>query len=895
MDTLQALVGQLATRGNQTCMLAMAQEGATDWTYQQVGEMATQLAYGLAQAGLQAGAYVTVLAHNRPAWLVACLGVLRAGAAVSPLDTQVKTSALKQILADSQPRFIFTTTEYVNRLRLITDARLILFDVADDDPRSWRALLSAEAVDLPTVGADDPGALFYTSGTTGTPKGVLLTQHNLAFQIQAIKEAGFIELDDRVLMPLPFYHVYPFTVGLLTPLGFGLPIILPQSLTGPQLVRALQAGGVSVIVGVPRLYRALYEGISGRLTGSATTRAIYHAVLSLSIWLRRTFGSRAGAMLFRPVVARVGPKLRLLASGGSALDPELAWKLEGLGWYVAIGYGLTETSPILTLKPPEDGVPNLASVGLPLPGIELRIAPVTDSDVEIKDGEGEIQARGVSVFTGYRNLPAETAASFTADGWFRTGDLGSIDERGYVYISGRASTLIVTEGGKNIQPEPLEETYQEHRFIAEIGILQAGPELAALVVPNMETVSWYMNGDADMAVREALAEQSKTLPSYQRVNDYALSMQPLPRTNLGKIRRHLLDEYYHQARQGLTRTGDEDTGPLAIADMSESDQGLLAHPLAQEVWDWLADRYADHRLTPDTSPQLDLGVDSLAWLTLTLDLKQRTGVELTDEAIAGVTTVRDLLQAIITVEKQESKGTASLAEPETMLDSEQFKWLETPGPMLRALGAIAYGLVWLIARSFFRLKVYGLHNLPREGHFVITPNHRSYLDAPTLGAALPLRVLLQTHWAGATTIMLRNGFMRLVTRFAQVLPIEHGAGLGLKNLALGAAVLQRKHNLIWFPEGNISPTDDMLPFHQGLGLILEQQPAPVVPVRIEGTREALPYGSWRVRQHPLTVTFGEPITSEALIAMGQGATPAAKMMDGLRQRMHQMSENGPTS
>ncbi len=897
LDTLQALVERLDSWGDKECILQMEREGVTRWTCAQVAHTARQLARGLIEAGLKPGEFVPILAHNRPEWVVAALAVVSAGAAVSPLDTQLRPDALARVLNDCRARFIFTTTDFLNRLgqlALDTRPRPILFDVPPDDARSWRVLLSTGAAPLPAIGPNEPATLFYTSGTTGVPKGVPLTHRNLTFQLQSVEQAQLVTPGDRILLPLPMYHVYPFTVGTLTPLAFGLPIILPQSLTGPQIVRALAEGRVTIIIGVPRVYRAVYNGIEAQINGRGKLfAAAFNKLLATSINARRRFGWQLGQTLFKPLRARIGPQVRLLASGGSALDPELAWKLEGFGWNVAIGYGLTETSPMLTMNLPGPTAPRLASAGRPLPGIDLRIVPLAKTETEQADGgspkQGEIQARGVSVFAGYRHLPAETGQVFTDDGWFRTGDLGYFDDDGYLYIDGRASTLIVLEGGKKIQPDPLEDVYEQNEFIREIGILYRNNQLVALIVPELEAVNRLRNGDVNQAIREAVTERLQAVSSYQRISDYAITEAPLPRTNIGKIRRHLLEEYYTQAKQGTLQANTEATGPLAIADMAEKDRALLAHPAAGQVWGWLAERYADKRLTPDTSPQLELGVDSLEWLTLSLQVSELTGAELSDEAIGRITTVRDLLVEVRAAAEREQEPVTSLANPESLLSAGQKEWLAPPGPFRARIASVLFFVYQNLARLLFGVRVYGLENLPRPANFVLTPNHASMLDAPMIAAALPLAVIAQTHWAGAADIMLTNPLFRLVSRLARVLPIDRqGGGSGVKNLALATAALQRGRNLVWFPEGRITTTGAMLPFREGIGIILEQQPVPVVPVYLFGTAAAMPVQASLPKFKPVTITFGPPCDPLELAAQGEGDNPAARIAQALQAKVAEL-------
>jgi long-chain acyl-CoA synthetase len=434
LRTLRSLVDALPERGDQPAVLAMRKKGAERWTYTELADHVRRLSSGLTEAGIRRGDHVGLLAPNGPEWIAACLAVIGAGAVIVPLDVQIDEEVLSYALEDSEASFIFTTADHTERLaRLHTEVapQPILLDVEPEDERSWWRLLADEAAEPPRVDPDDLAALFYTSGTTGTSKGVPLSHRNLAFQLATLIEAELVTEEDRVFLPLPLHHVYSFVMGMLAPLMLGLAIVLPSSLTGPQIVRALNEGEVTLIVGVPRLYSALYAGIEEQAkSGGRVAAALFDASADICVWLRRQLGLRLGKTLLRPLHQRFGPELRVLAAGGSALDPDLAWKLEGLGWQIAVGYGLTETSPLLTLLPP--GGSKLASVGQPVPDVEIVIDPSAVPDEEEPERqkeerrsdepgeEGEILARGPGVFAGYRHLPEKTEEAFTEDGWYRT-------------------------------------------------------------------------------------------------------------------------------------------------------------------------------------------------------------------------------------------------------------------------------------------------------------------------------------------------------------------------------------------------------------------------------------------------------------------------------------------
>src|SRR5215207_276536 len=890
--TLRTVVDGLSAQDGRPALVEFGTEGTEVWSYGELAGKVRRLAGGLVGAGVERGEPVALFAANRMEWVVACLAVISAGGVVVPLDAQLGDEALSHTLADSGARCVFTTTEQVGRLENVdAGLRAILLDVGEDDGRSWRYLLTDEDVDLPPIEAGDGAALFYTSGTTGAAKGVPLSHANLVFQIESLLGADLVSEEDRVLLPLPLHHVYPFVMGMLTPLAAGLPVIMPQSLTGPQLVRALREGEATLMVGVPRLYGALYSGIEERVgSGGRLAATLFKGSVGLCVGLRRLTGLDAGGLVLRPLRKRFGPKLRVLASGGAALDPELAAKLEGLGWRVAVGYGLTETAPLLTLNPP-DGK-KLGSVGCPVSGVEIRLDPssVPEESVEgdqkgTSHKEGEILARGPNVFSGYRNRPEETGKVFRDDGWFRTGDLGYFDDDGYLYITGRASTLLVTPGGKNVQPEPVEAAYLENPSIREIGVLQKDGRLVAVIVPAMEGIRHQ--SDILPAIREAVEEGSKRLPSYQRISDYAISREPLEYTRLGKLRRHVLGERYERARSGDESQDKAAVGPVAPEEMSGEDRALLEDPAAMGVWELLADRYPNRRLAPETSPQLDLDIDSLGWVDLTLEIGEKTGVELDEAAIERIDTVSDLLREV-TSEAGEPTHHGSLFEsPEEVLDERQKRWLKTLDPARSAAARGMFFLNRMMMRGPFRLRVEGLQNLPDEGPFIIAPNHISYLDAFAVAATLDHGVLRRTYWAGWTGAAFGNPLTRLVSRLAQVVPVNPGHA-GLSSLAFGAAVLRRKQNLVWFAEGERSRTGTLQPFKPGIGMLLNNYPVPVVPVFIRGTYEAMPRGRFLRKLEKVTVTFGEPV--DPLVFDGESRSQA-QIVEFLHERVAELGES----
>lgn len=899
--TLQAVAATLAGYGDRDAVLYFGRDGIERWTFSAVAEAADALAAGLREQGAVDGP-VAVCAANSAEWIIAGLAVWRAGGTLVPLDTQMSDEAMGHVLGDAGVRTLFTQSSEVDRLRRLAGdgVRLVLLRGEHDGVGPWQALSDGArgiGTDAPAVKPDDVACMFYTSGTTGPPKGVPLTHRNLAFQIRALERAAIVNDRDRVLLPLPLHHVYPFVVGMLTPVALGLPVLLPRSLTGPQIAEAARNGRATLIIGVPRLYRALVDGIDGRIASRGLlARTTARALIALSTLLRHRFGVLAGKRLLKALHQRMGPDLRLLVSGGAALKPGLARRLEGLGWTVATGYGLTETAPLLTANFP--GRSRFESAGLPVEGVEIRIdrSAIADDPADAEAGSdqdadpdagaamGEVLARGLNVFQRYHNLPEQTAAAFADGGWFRTGDLGVLDGDGYLHLGGRRSTMIVTEGGKNVQPDELEEAYQSEPAIAEIVVLDRGGEIVGLIVPDADVIGARDRAQVEPAVRAAVERVSRGLSSYKRLATFATTWESLPRTRLGKPRRHLLAARYDQA---LASEGDgaaPTREPMAVHEMSAEDRSLLEDPAARSTWQWLTERFPDQRLTPDSDLRLDLGIDSMEWLNITMEISERASVELSEDAIARIETVRDLLEEVTRGGDASGERRAVMEDPEAALSEDQRRWLKAPSGARRATGRVLYGLARAVMATGFRLEVEGREHLPAQGPYVVAPNHESYLDPFAVAVALGYGRLRGTYWAGWTGVLFNNAVVRLFSRIAQVVPIDPAHAVA-SSLAFGAVVLGRGNTLVWFPEGQRSRTGALQPFKPGLGLLLHHAPVPVVPVVIEGAYEALPPDRRFPRMHSIRVTVHPPVDAADLEREGTGASGQERIMSALHDRM----------
>lgn len=856
---IAALLRSIAKRGQHPAVIVCGTGGLTTTSSTALVRQATAVARSLLQHGVSRGEPIALWAPNSADWVATALGIMASGAALVAIDDLADDEQLATVLRWSGVRRVFASAHHIA-------ASTAALRVADVVAKAVERLPRADDTspdDLPIPSADDAAVLSWTSGTTGAPKGFVLSYRNIGTNIVALTQLQIVHRDDRVLLPLPLHHAYPFVVGMLTPLGIGAPLVLPGEMTGPAITQALRAGEITTVVGVPRLYEAILGAIDARIaTQGRMLRFAWWLLMRVTVRLRRTIGARPGVLWFARIRRNIAPQLRILVSGGARLATDTAERLEALGWTVLSGYGLAETASLFTGNRPEERC--LASAGKPLADGEIRI---TAPDQE---GIGEIELRGRSITKGYLNNPEANQASFTSDGWFRTGDLGWVDSHGFLHVTGRSKEVLVLGGGKKANPEDLEQYYAVAPQVREIAVLEFEGRLVALVQPDPARVRAMGTLNLREGIRVALAERAQGLPSWQRLSGFALTNHPLPRTQLGKYRRFMLPELYRQALVGGPK---RESRPL-----STDDQALLHDPTANAVWVLLQERYPGQSLDLDVNLSLELEVDSFAWMELTITLQDRHGIQLSESDVADIETIRDLLSCCAAKGRQIAMRTP----PSAAGDDQIGPWLMPTGPFLTLLGLVLYGANWLVMRGLFRLRVSGLEHLPQGRAFVIAPNHASYLDPFAIAAALPLSRARQIYWAAFITLLFSTKSRRLFSRATHIFPVDERRPD--KAIAAATQVLHAGKAVVWFPEGWRSPDDELQRFLPGIGEVLLRSEADVIPTYVRGTFDAWPRGRRMPRLRRISVTFGRPERAETLCEAASG-TEEERIAAALRQRV----------
>jgi long-chain acyl-CoA synthetase len=869
-------------------------------TYGEVARQARMLAAALLQTGVASGDRVALVSENRPEWTVAYFAVNAAGATAVPLDIQLNDAELSTVLAHAGCRLAIASGKQAPRLLAVKAGEKALLRVVDLDAEvpadrtlAFRGILrNHEGPATPSLPVVDDGALasiLYTSGTTGSPKGVMLSHGNFLANARSVMELGLVNAQDNLLGLLPMHHAFAFMVQLII-LYSGAHITFPPSLKGPDLLTCMQETGVTHLVGVPQLFYMLHKGIFDEIgRRPLPIRYLLGSLLRLSGALH-SLGFNLGRMVFAPVHRKFGGRLRILCSGGARLDPVIARDFLALGFTMTEGYGLTETSPVACFSPL--GRMRPGSVGVPLPRVEVKIL---DPNAE---GVGEIAIRGPNVMRGYYQNPAATA-EVIRDGWFLSGDLGYLDADKYLTITGRAKEVIVLSSGKNIYPEEVEEQYLKTPYIKEICLVPQVADrgratvegLLALVLPNLEYFRIQGMTNIFETIRWDMENVGRDLPSFKRPTGLVIVKEGFPRTRLGKIQRHLVQQRFQAERS--------QESAVVEAPPSDADQILLEDEVVRRVLAYLREAIKKPAVRLDDNLELDLGMDSLARVEMLVALEEIVNVKIPDEAAAECFTVREVIEHLRALRgaprtagapsRRRGWGEILTAPPPPEV---QGLVEASSRPSAAIITAVSIGLSAALFRTVYRLRVEGLQHVPPSGPLILVANHCSFFDGFILASSLPLRFCQQMFYMGFEWFF-RHPILAWWGRGVRVIPVDVDTFL-LRALQASAVVLQRGKVLCAFPEGERSVDGRVRPFLKGVGILAKELKVPVLPAYIAGSFEAWPRGQSLPRIHRLHVRFGPVATPEELLARKgpRGADDAETIMMRLREQVAALGGTG---
>ena len=601
-----------------------------------------------------------------------------------------------------------------------------------------------------------------------------------------------------------------------------------NALRPTTLLKTMRQAKTTAFIGVPRLFQMLQSTIERQAARADTP----------------------GETLAEKAQAVMGGEIRVLVSGGASLSDAIYDNFQKFDMTIYQGYGMTETAPVLSVNPYLKS--KRGSVGPAVEGVEIQVENPNS------EGIGEVIAKGPSTMKGYYQNPTATEKAIR-NGWLYTGDLGYMDEDGYLYLTGHCKDIIVPASGKNIYPVELEALYRNSPAISEICVVGLPYEDGADTAIHAVIVPTTPDETAKTAIQQHLQTQSKALPSYQQFHKFHLWNDALPKTKDGNIdRAHL--------RQRLEAHIKE----TAALEAAKADEALAASrtDIPEEILSTLARlaRMPAKQIQRESRLDTDLGLDSLTRLDLLLVLERRLGETIPDALLADLETVADVVKLIETFQTDTTQAKHELGE------KEKPEFRQVPRWYARAFRTVITG----IYRRYFSLQCQGLEHIPQGRPYIIMPNHTSHLDTLTVITALGTKadrlwtLAARDYWFATR---LQGWFARTCLN---ALPIEREGNFTefLQDLKIANEVMTQNNGLLIFPEGTRSIDGNLQPFKPGvLSLLIYGPDVPVIPTYIEGTYHALPKGQNLPKRHPVRIVFGEPLTFPPESWGNQDGTP----------------------
>ena len=778
---------------------------------------------------IEKGDRSALMMENRPESIFSFFSIwAKKGIAIS-LDAGYTVDQLAYVLGDSEPKYLFVSNKTkqvaeeansklnnnvkiinVDEIELTTDYKIKQEEFANDSNK-------------------DVAVLVYTSGTTGNPKGVMITYENIETNMAGVRAVDLVNENDVILAMLPYHHIMPLCFTLILPMYMGVPIVLLTEISSATLLKTLQENRVTVILGVPRVWEMLDKAIMTKINQSSLAKFMFRlASKTNSMSIRK--------MLFSKVHKQFGGHIRLMVSGGAKIDKTILEDFRTMGFRAIQGYGMTETAPIITFNVP--GRERSDSAGEVIPDVEVKIAD-----------DGEILVKGKNVMKGYYKNETATKEAFDAEGWFHTGDLGRLEGK-YLIIIGRKKEMIVLANGKNIDPNDIEaEIIKNTDLIKEIAVTEYNAQLLAIIYPDFEKIQAQQIVNIKDAIKwEVNDKYNVTAPNYKKIHDIKIVKEELPKTRIGKIRRFMLKDLL----EDKVETSDKKVEKKAVEVPSE----------IREKYDiinkYITERY-NKDIDLDSHIELDLGFDSLDIVEFMNFLNSTFEIEIVEQDFVDHKTISDIIKLVeeksgLTTEKVVEKvdknenlkkiieGDSNVNLPPSAKYAKVLKFLFTP-----------------LFKFYFRYKYSGKENLG-EGAGIIVGNHQSYLDAFMLNNAFTYKELSNNYYI-ATALHFKSKTMKYLAGNGNIILVD--TNRNLKNtLQAASKVLKSGKKLIIFPEGARTRDGQLQEFKKTFAILAQELNVPIYPFVLKGAYEAFPYNKKFPKRHDISVQFLEKIESK---------------------------------
>ncbi len=742
------------------------------------------------------GYRIAIFAENSLDWIYAFYAIWKNQNIPVPIDYMSGIDDVAFILNDCKPELIFCSSGREEVLKgalkeVDYEPRIIVFDKAEKPKKDFSSDIDFKFND------SDTAIIIYTSGTTGSPKGVMLSFENIISNMNAVsKDVVIFTPKERVLLLLPLHHVFPLLGSLVCPLFIGGAVALSPSLSSDDIIRTLHKYQVTMIIGVPRLYSLIRKGILEKINQSSIAKFLFKTA---GILKSQAFSR----LVFKSVHKKFGGHLHYMVSGGAPLDKDVAIDYRTLGFELLEGYGMTEAAPMITFTRPGKFKAGSAGHALPCTQIEIR--------------DGEIVASGDNIMKGYYNRSSETK-EILKDGWLYTGDLGYIDKKGYVFITGRKKEILVLSNGKNINPVEIENKIESiSPLIKEAAVLMVNDKLNLIIVPDEKEMLKENVKDPEKYFKEnILKKYNEKASSSKRLLKMHIIYQELPRTRLSKIQRFKLADIIENPAV------DNQSSKIEKADSEE----------LQSLMDFLS-KQIDQPVFPGDLIQEELSLDSLSRISLIVFLESNFGIDMSERQLSDFVTVRELGNYIINNKNKHKNETVNWAK---ILKPKINFTLPKAGISFK----FANWSYRAVLHSFFRLKKEGEANIP-EGPFIMAANHQSFLDGFLLGSVLKQKIMRSTYFY-AKEKHWKTSFSKFLARKNNIILMDINQDVKL-SIQKMAEVLKKGKNIVIFPEGTRSENGKLSSFKQTFAILAAELNVPVIPVAIQGAYEAMPVGS----------------------------------------------------
>jgi long-chain acyl-CoA synthetase len=735
---------------------------------------------------------VVIFSENRAEWIMALYAIWRKEGIVVPVDVFLTAEDVTYILQDCLPRVIFCSQEKLDIINQALEAcgkeaQIFVFENIQYDKSN------NDVYDYIINGTERTALILYTSGTTGNPKGVMLSFDNILSNLNAVcRDVPIFTSTDRVMLLLPFHHILPLVGSIVAPLYSGGTMVFNTSLAAEDLLATLKNFGVTIMIGVPRLYQLIYKGLKEKINNSIVAKSLVNLAEKVN-------SLKFSRIVFGSVQRKFGGNIRYLVCGGAPIDPDIVRLFKTLGFEILEGYGMTETAPMITFTRPGTIIPGIP--GQLLPGLNIRFE------------ENEIVVSGKNVMQGYYNKPVETT-EVLKDGWLYTGDLGFLDEKGYLHITGRKKEIIVLPNGKNINPDEVERTIlKQSGYVKEAGVFMKDGILQAILVPDFRKLNEDNVSNIEEHFRWNIVDKvNKSVAPYKKVLKFHIASFELPKTRIGKLKRYLLPD-------------------LTV----EKTQTLKDEPKTKEyqaIKKFLEDE-TQQTVYPDDHIELDLALDSLGRVSLSAFIETAFGVDIPEYSLSEFPSITKLAE--------------HLHHKKTRLNFEGISWSQILKEKVHMnlpdswfTHNLLKNIFQVLSRTFMRIKAKGIENLP-EQPCIIAPNHQSVLDG-FLVASFFKRKFMKKTYVYAKEKHFHHPVLRFLANRNNIILVDVNKDLKLSIQKL-AEVLKKGKNLLIFPEGTRSLTGRLGEFKQTFAILSQELNIPVVPVAIKGSYDILPSGS----------------------------------------------------